>query len=92
MGDRGQCSRLRNSTQQKWRPGNSLAVQWLRLRTSTVGGTGLIPGLGTKIPHAAGSKKKKKKKKKEKWRPERAWLAAETGAMGLELPGENYGV
>ena len=32
--------------------GNSLAVQWLRLRASTVQGMGLIPGRGTKIPHA----------------------------------------
>ena len=28
-------------------------VQWLRLHASNVGGTGLIPGLGTKIPCAA---------------------------------------
>ena len=28
-------------------------VQWLRLRASTAGGVGTIPGLGTKIPHAA---------------------------------------
>ena len=28
-------------------------VQWLRLHASSIaGGTGLIPGLGTKIPHA----------------------------------------
>ena len=27
-------------------------VQWLRLYASSAGGTGLIPGLGTKIPHA----------------------------------------
>ena len=27
--------------------GNSLAVQWLGLRASTSGGTGLIPGQGT---------------------------------------------
>ena len=32
--------------------GTSLAVQWLRLHTSTAVGTGLIPGWGTKIPHA----------------------------------------
>ena len=32
--------------------GTSLAIQWLRLRASTEGGTGLIPGWGTKIPHA----------------------------------------
>ena len=27
-------------------------VQWLRLCASTAGGMGLIPGQGTKIPHA----------------------------------------
>ena len=32
--------------------GNSLAVQWLGHRASTVGGTGSIPGQGTKILHA----------------------------------------
>ena len=32
--------------------GNSPAVQWLGLRASTAGHTGLIPGQGTKIPHA----------------------------------------
>ena len=31
----------------------ALLVQWLRLRTSTAGGTGSIPGRGTKIPRAA---------------------------------------
>ena len=30
--------------------GTSLAVQWLRLHTCTAGGTGSIPGQGTKIP------------------------------------------
>ena len=33
--------------------GTSLVVQWLRLHTSNAGGAGLIPGQGTKIPHAA---------------------------------------
>ena len=32
--------------------GTSLAVQWLRLHTSTAGGAGLISGWGTKILHA----------------------------------------
>ena len=32
--------------------GTSLAVQWLRLCTSTTGGVGSIPSRGTKIPHA----------------------------------------
>ena len=30
--------------------GTSLAVQWLRLLASNVGGTGWIPGWGTKTP------------------------------------------
>ena len=46
---------------------NSLAVQWLGLRASTAGGTGSIPGRGTKILHAAQYGQKKKKKKKEKF-------------------------
>ena len=33
--------------------GTSLAVQWLRLHTSTAGGVGSIPGQGIKIPRAA---------------------------------------
>ena len=33
---------------------------------SNAGGVGLIPGQGTKIPHAASSQEKKKKKKKSK--------------------------
>ena len=32
--------------------GPSLADQWLRLGASAAGGVGLIPGWGTKIPHA----------------------------------------
>ena len=46
------------------RAGISLVVQWLRLRDSTAGGTGLILGLGTKIPHAAGRGQKLKTNKK----------------------------
>ena len=45
--------------------GTSLAVQWLRqlrLWASTAEGMGLIPGQGTKIPHAVQGGKKKKKK------------------------------
>ena len=32
--------------------GTSLVVQWLRLFTPTAGDAGLVPGWGTKIPHA----------------------------------------
>ena len=39
----------------------SLPVQWLRLWASTAGGTGSIPGWGTKIPHATWPKKKKRR-------------------------------
>ena len=34
--------------------GTSLVVQWLGLCASTVGGLGLIPGEGTKIPQLDG--------------------------------------
>ena len=36
----------------KIKHGNSLVVQWSRLRLSTARGMGLIPGRGTRIPHA----------------------------------------
>ena len=46
-----------------------LAVQWLRLCTSNVGGLGSIPGWGTKIPCAIWySQKERKKKKKQRQR------------------------
>ena len=47
MGDTGVLGQL------KTRAGTSLVVQWLRLHAPTAGGAGLIPGQGTKIPHAA---------------------------------------
>ena len=43
--------------------GNSLAVQWLGLRASTAGGTGLMPGWGTKILDAMLQGQKKKRKR-----------------------------
>ena len=42
-------------------PGPSLVVQWLRICASTAGGMGLIPDLGSKIPHALQCSQKKKK-------------------------------
>ena len=41
--------------------GNSLAVQWLGLCTSTAEGMDLIPGRGTKILHATWYGQKKRK-------------------------------
>ena len=43
--------------------GTSLVAQWLRLCGSTPGGVRLIPGPGTKIPHAMWCGQKVKKKK-----------------------------
>ena len=40
--------------------GNSLEVQWLGLSASTAGGTGSIPGWGTKIPKARRGGQRKK--------------------------------
>ena len=42
--------------------GASLVVHWLRLCAPIAGGSGLIPGQGTRIPHATGCREKKKKK------------------------------
>ena len=41
--------------------GNFLAVQWLGLLASTVGGMGSVLGWGTKIPQTMQHGKKKKK-------------------------------
>ena len=38
-------------------------VQWLRFCASTAGGTGLIPGQGTKIPHVSWCDKTNKQTK-----------------------------
>ena len=43
----------------------SLAIQWFRIHACTAGGTGSIPGRGTKIWHATQWGQKFKKKKKE---------------------------
>ena len=42
--------------------GTSLAVQWFRLHAPNAGGTGLIPGQETKIPHDMQSCLKKTKR------------------------------
>ena len=43
--------------------GTSLEVQWLRLPASNAGDVGLIPGQGTKTPHAEQHSQKKERKK-----------------------------
>ena len=44
--------------------GTSLAIQWLRLCASNAGGTGSIPGQGTKILCAMRHNQKMKQQKK----------------------------
>ena len=56
----------RLNIQEKVELGTSLVVQWLRLHASNAGGTGSVPGKGTKIPHVVRCGKKKKKNRKEK--------------------------
>ena len=46
--------------------GTSPVVQWLRLHTSIAEGTGLNPGMGTKILHAAKHSQTKTKKERKK--------------------------
>ena len=52
----------------KQQTGTSLVVQGLGLCNSNAGGTGSIPGQGTKIPQATYSQKKKKKRKRKRKR------------------------
>ena len=58
----------------KVKVGTSLAVQQLRLCISTARGTGLIPGLGTKIPQAPRCSQKNKQANKVKVREGRSYL------------------
>ena len=55
----------RKQSFKKWRR-TSLAEKWLRLRASTAGSTGSIPGWGTKISHA--SRRGHNKNQKTKWK------------------------
>ena len=52
----------RHSTNQEMGLGDSLAVQWLGVHTSTAGGTGSTPCQRTKIPQAAQCRQKEKEK------------------------------
>ena len=55
-----------NPSSQNWKSGRtSLVVQWLECHVSTTGSTSSIPGLGTKILHAARYSQKKKGKENE---------------------------
>ena len=50
---------VNKSTINNYNRGTSLVVQWLRLHASTAGGTGSVPGRGTKITHGKREKEKK---------------------------------
>ena len=70
-------------------PGLPLLAYWLKLCAANAGGTGSIPGQGTKIPHAlqCSQKIEKKKRKKETNAMEEVtWI--KTGAVStfLSLP------
>ena len=45
--------------------GTSLAIQWLRLHTSSAGGGVSFPGRGTKIPHVMWRGQKKRNRREE---------------------------
>ena len=60
QGKGGKCFIKQTIFHLKGHLGTSLAVQWLRRHASTAGGTGSIPGPGTKIPHAMWCSQKKK--------------------------------
>ena len=59
--------------------GTCLAVQWLRLRTSTAGGLGSILGRGTKIPPAMLCSQKKNSLKKDTFEVKSAGLGVRLG-------------
>ena len=46
------CGVTKSETWLKWLSTHVLATPWFRLHASTAGGTGLIAGQGTRIPHA----------------------------------------
>ena len=59
-----------NEGRNKWKGGNSPALQWLGLCAFTAEGMGSIPGRGTKIPqdmHQGQKLKKFKNLKKERY-------------------------
>ena len=78
-----------------------LVVQWLRLRNSNAGGTGLIPDRGTMIPHAAQCSQKLKKKKNRtsdshesltdlcKMVTASTWISGKRTKLPISSPGQN---
>ena len=65
-------------------PGLPLLAYWLKLCAANAGGTGSIPGQGTKIPHALQcSQKIEKKKERKKQMP---WKKSLGSKQGLSLP------
>ena len=63
----------------KAHPGTSLAVRLFRLRVSTAGSTGWIPGWGTKI--LRGTAKKRKKESSLSWS-----INTKTNPVSVEFP------
>ena len=64
--------------------GTSLEVQWLGLRAFTAGGMDLIPGQGTKIPHAVRHSQIKKLKNKNTGA--RRWCLRDTPPAVIQSP------
>ena len=78
-----------DSAPEQQRMGTSLVVQWLRLCTFPVGGTGSITGWGTKIPHARWwGQKKKKKIKNKKPNGRKLWILQESSSCNTYLANE----
>ena len=65
--------------------GTSLAVQWLRLCTSTAGGMGSIPDRGTKIPYALWHGQKTNQKKEVSGKLDRHMQKNKTGPVSYTV-------
>ena len=69
----GRPGHVQESRIKETSPGTSPAVQWLRLCASTAGGTGLIPGQGSKILHASWCSQKKRERERRAWECINTW-------------------
>ena len=72
--------------------GTSLVAQWLRFCNSTAGGVRLIPGPGTKIPHAMWCGQKVKIKKKLTKGQNHEWILCVNNPYDLDIvPSAGWG-